>query len=217
MALGVAGCPVDEEIVTTEPTRTPGGGVSSAPASSPKGDHLDLTAGWRQVELPAKSPEVARKVEAAKKAMKALGQNLQRELKAALGETADFEQGIKTCQEAAPKVAQMVAGEHQVEVGRTSFKVRNPLNRPRPWARPVVEQRYDKPVLMEGPDGRYAFMAPIRMGGLCVSCHGTPEQIPDAVQKLLAERYPEDQATGFGPTDLRGWFWVEFASATATP
>ena len=43
----------------------------------------------------------------------------------------------------------------------------------------------------------------------CLACHGAPEQIPAEVAAILAERYPDDQATGYAVGDLRGALWAE--------
>ena len=34
---------------------------------------------------------------------------------------------------------------------------------------------------------------------------------PDALAAAIAADYPQDRATGYGPDELRGWFWVEVA------
>ena len=43
---------------------------------------------------------------------------------------------------------------------------------------------------------------------LCTTCHG--ESISPGIASAIAERYPDDEATGFAVGDLRGVFWVEF-------
>ena len=45
-------------------------------------------------------------------------------------------------------------------------------------------------------------------------CEGTDgymviEVLPEELKAELLVNYPHDQATGFQPDDLRGWFWVE--------
>ncbi|MBK8975889.1 MAG: DUF3365 domain-containing protein [Planctomycetes bacterium] len=59
-------------------------------------------------------------------------------------------------------------------------------------------------------DGRYAFYAPIVIpAALCLQCHGPTDELPPAVRAALAERYPDDEATGYALGDLRGAFVVE--------
>ena len=52
------------------------------------------------------------------------------------------------------------------------------------------------------------YVEPIVAQPLCLTCHG--KAISEATRAALAERYPDDKATGFEKGDLRGLFWVEF-------
>jgi hypothetical protein len=45
---------------------------------------------------------------------------------------------------------------------------------------------------------------------LCLKCHGGADDIDEATKAALAEKYPDDQATGYGDSQLRGMFVVEF-------
>jgi hypothetical protein len=54
------------------------------------------------------------------------------------------------------------------------------------------------------PGGTVRYYRPLLVVPMCVTCHGPRESLPDEVQRLLAERYPEDAATGYGPGELRG-------------
>lgn len=116
---------------------------------------------------------------------------------------------IEVCSREAPALATQVAHTHAVAIGRTSFQLRNPSNTPPAWASSLVEQRVADARFVDLPDGALGALLPIRLKPTCLACHGTPDQIPAEVQAALAARYPEDQATGFGADDLRGWFWIE--------
>jgi len=49
----------------------------------------------------------------------------------------------------------------------------------------------------------------------CLACHGS--EVAEPVRAAIAERYPDDHATGFAVGDLRGALWVEVpAGATTT-
>lgn len=39
---------------------------------------------------------------------------------------------------------------------------------------------------------------------VCLSCHGTPDRLSNAVKTRLRELYPEDKAVGYGPGEIRG-------------
>ncbi len=111
--------------------------------------------------------------------------------------------------ERAPKIAQAVASEKGVMIGRTSAKLRNPANAAPTWAASLLAEQPAEPRVAAGTDGSLGVTLPITLAANCLACHGSPEQIDPAVKATLAARYPKDQATGFKEGDLRGWFWVE--------
>ena len=115
---------------------------------------------------------------------------------------------IEVCRREAAEIATAVGEQYDVQVGRTSFKTRNPKNAPPDWATALVAARTNEPQFTTLPSGDTAALLPIRLKAQCLVCHGKIEQIDVAVQEKLAELYPQDQATGFAEGDLRGWFWV---------
>jgi hypothetical protein len=210
-ALLLAGCPKSEAPAPetrAEPAET--STTSQTPAESPP----ELAEGWTQIPAEAPPEDAKDALALAREAKKALGSRLMKRLTAAVGE-GDFAKGVEVCEEAAPAIAEQVSEDREVEVGRTSFAVRNPDNRPEAFMKPIVEARYAEEILMRGPDGQVAYMAPIRLGEVCVNCHGTEAQIPDEVENMLARLYPEDEATGFAPGDLRGWFHVTMPASSS--
>lgn len=116
---------------------------------------------------------------------------------------------IEVCSQEAVEIAQRVGQEHGVQIGRTSFKLRNPANAPRDWVKPYVEQRVDSPQSLTLENGNHGALFPIRLDVKCLMCHGGPDDMLEQVSQELAKRYPDDEATGFKQGDLRGWFWVE--------
>ena len=138
---------------------------------------------------------------------------LKKNLKKAL--TTGLEHGpveaISACLVEAPKVAE-AASSGAIKVGRTSQKLRNPSNAPKPWMQPFLrlyetdpEQREPGVVLID--DNTVGYVEPIFLQPLCVTCHGA-ELAPD-LQAKLKELYPSDQAIGYAPGDFRGVFWAE--------
>jgi hypothetical protein len=124
---------------------------------------------------------------------------------------------IEACRDEAPKIAREVGEETGFRIGRTSHRLRNPDNRPPGWAADVVKRigRGDpaagrEPRVYVRTDGVEGLTMPITMKKMCVTCHGTEEQIPSKVRELIAEHYPEDRARDFRPDDLRGLIWVEW-------
>lgn len=116
---------------------------------------------------------------------------------------------IEVCSKDAAKLANEVGNELDLKIGRTSFKLRNPKNAPPAWAAPMVKERVTEPKFVDLPADKLGAMLPIRLMPQCMTCHGPKENIDKEVLTALADRYPDDQATGFKVDDLRGWFWVE--------
>jgi hypothetical protein len=55
------------------------------------------------------------------------------------------------------------------------------------------------------PQGRYfRYMKAIAVQPLCLTCHGSPDSIPDLVKARLADHYPHDRATGYALGQIRG-------------
>ena len=115
---------------------------------------------------------------------------------------------ISVCAKEAPQIAEQISQEHGLEIGRTSFRLRNTDNAPPTWAAQLVADRVSEPTyLTQG--GKLAALLPIRIQAPCLVCHGAEDTIPTPVKEALSEHYPKDQATGFQDGDLRGWFSVE--------
>jgi hypothetical protein len=96
-------------------------------------------------------------------------------------------------------------------------RVRNPLlGMPDPWEQQALQklqQELDSGAqpplshseIVEEPGGRYfRYVRAINVGGPCLACHGSKDQLSSEVRHLLAERYPHDQATGYALGNLRG-------------
>lgn len=125
------------------------------------------------------------------------------------------ENAISVCRIKAPELAEK-AGDEGIRVGRTSHRLRNPANAPKKWMLPllnayVAAPEDTAPKVVRLDDGGVGYVEPIYTRALCIGCHGAP--LSDSVKETIAELYPEDQATGFEPGDLRGMFWVEFDAA----
>lgn len=116
---------------------------------------------------------------------------------------------IGVCKEQAPKISQRVAKEHGVMIGRTSAKLRNPMNGAPTWAAGALAATPTEPRVMTNADGSMGVILPIKLSSACLGCHGDPASMDPGVTAALHEKYPKDQATGFKEGDLRGWFWVE--------
>jgi len=136
------------------------------------------------------------------------------ELKAAL--TAGMQRGpvaaIEACSLEAPRIASALSVDG-VRMGRSSHRLRNPVNAPPEWVAPILAAWAEEPSDLAPrsfvlDESRIGYVEPIRVQPLCLTCHGTT--LPPDVARVIADRYPDDAATGFEDGDFRGVFWVEF-------
>ena len=112
---------------------------------------------------------------------------------------------------ALPLTAQVAA--RGLEVKRTSLRYRNPANAPDEHETEAL--RHFEKVLEETgalPDAwvqrvgleEFRYYRPLVVGAPCLKCHGAADDIDPDVVEILAERYPDDMATGYAAGDFRG-------------
>lgn len=101
-----------------------------------------------------------------------------------------------------------------VEIGRTSHKLRNPLNKPRDWIKPVLEKytnttktKHEPYQVVQLGSHHFGYVEPIYVEAVCLNCHGT--NIRPEVRKEISQLYPQDSATGFKVGEFRGLIWLE--------
>jgi len=125
---------------------------------------------------------------------------------------------IPVCNRIAPAVATDFSSDGAWRVGRTALRVRNPDNAPNESEAAILmdfvarRDAGEDPAAMESirvevdDGGRRTlhYMKAIPMGEVCLACHG-PAVEPDVLVAIRA-LYPEDQATGFVPGEIRGAF-----------
>jgi len=144
--------------------------------------------------------------------VKKLGGTLKADIAAHGPETA-----ISVCKEKAPQIAKAIMDEKNVKIRRVTTQNRNPKSVPDTWEAKVLadfEQRLakgEKPdtleyyqVTQEEGQQTFRYMKGLVIQPLCLTCHGTPENIPDGVKAKLTELYPTDKATGYSVGMLRG-------------
>jgi hypothetical protein len=123
---------------------------------------------------------------------------------------------IAACNVEAPALAAGLSRDG-ITVGRATRKPRNPANRARQWTDEALT-RFEK-LVADGrdltgasyarrlPGGHTAYAEPLVIQELCLACHGSA--LAPEVSAALAEKYPQDVATGYEVGDLRGLVWVE--------
>jgi hypothetical protein len=158
------------------------------------------------------------RAEASRSAAKAFMQDLKAALQQAMKEGGPVN-AIGVCNEKAPAIAAQISEQQGWRVGRTSLRVRNPSNSPDDWERSVLEsferrqrngeaakalEHYE--IARQNGEPVFRYMKAIPTAEICITCHG--ETIADEIAAKLKQLYPEDQATGYKPGDIRGAFTI---------
>ncbi len=97
-------------------------------------------------------------------------------------------------------------------VKRTTLRTRNPRNAPDSLEAIALEFFHGAEAagtepsdyVQRTPSGDYRYYMPLRLGHMCLECHGPRDELDPAVREVLDSRYPADQATGYSEGDLRG-------------
>ena len=128
-----------------------------------------------------------------------------------------FDGAIDVCRDKVPQMAKEASGKTGWQIRRVSLKNRNPKAVPDAWEQAVL-QDFDRraaagenpaalekgEVVAEGGMKVYRYMKALPTQTLCLNCHGAPESLSPAVKARLAERYPNDRATGYAVGQIRG-------------
>ena len=118
---------------------------------------------------------------------------------------------IGVCADKAPEIAQKMSDD-TMTIRRVGTRVRNTkTNTPTEAMTAVLaELTSDTPVHVGTVDGKQAAVHGLFIQTpVCLSCHGAPGSLGAEVTAALAERYPDDAATGYQMGDLRGAIVVE--------
>lgn len=127
-------------------------------------------------------------------------------------ESGSAAEAVNVCAEVAQSITIRNGGEDGFAIRRTALRLRNAVNAPEDYERSVLERwsteadPQDWAEVVESAGGsELRWMRPIRLMPTCTPCHGTPDvQILPETLGVIRNRYPDDQATGFAPGDLRG-------------
>jgi len=139
------------------------------------------------------------------------------------------EGAVSVCRDMAPAIAGELSRKSGGRVARVSLKTRNPLlGDPDAWEQQVLAE-FDRragagekiesleySATIDEPRGRYLrYMKALPVQPLCLSCHGTTENISESVRAALTIEYPHDQATGYALGQVRGAVSIKQPVGTA--
>ncbi len=133
-----------------------------------------------------------------------------------------FHGAIAACNDKAPKMAAAASQQTGWAIRRVSLKNRNPKAVPDAWEKTVLED-FDRrqaagedpatlekvEIIAEGDKRTLRYMKALPTQKLCVSCHGTEDQLKPEVKAKLTELYPKDLATGYKEGQIRGALTVK--------
>ena len=145
-------------------------------------------------------------------AIKMLGGELKKNLKAKFKEDKSGLKAVNFCATKATEISAEVSKQFPkgVTVRRVSSKYRNEGNKPDGVDTEVLEQFQKalenktfvkKPKLVD-VNGTKRVYVPILISKACIKCHG--QNIDPEIAKVIKAYYPNDKATGFKMGDLRG-------------
>lgn len=201
-------------------------GCTRVPDAAPANDSAAAPAPHAAPAEAAPTQEDAGLIRAKAAAMAFSGQ-LRGELQAAMAAGGPIA-AVEVCNERAPHIAEAVMAEHGVRLGRVALpgRNRNPGQVADEWRLETLQafqQAVESgaaageqvAVMRDGlPDGvALRMMRGIATEPPCLACHGKDVAAP--VLAAIAQRYPDDHATGFDIGDLRGALWVEVPAADA--
>jgi cytochrome c553 len=125
---------------------------------------------------------------------------------------------LEFCNEKAIHLTDSMATKYNASIKRVSDKPRNPENAANQREIEIIEM-YKKALndsldinpITETKNEQNQFYYPIITNGMCLQCHGKPEeQIKPEILNTLSELYPQDKATGYTENEIRGIWSITF-------
>ena len=150
----------------------------------------------------------------AKATFKELSGKLQKALK-----EGGVQEAAEYCNVVALPLTDSLAKIHDVNIKRTSLKLRNPENKPtnaeiemlNSYEQQIKDQMELKSSIVAGEENQVHFYAPILTQQLCLTCHGTiGEELTQTNYDIIKALYPDDSATGYKENELRGMWRISF-------
>jgi uncharacterized cupredoxin-like copper-binding protein len=129
------------------------------------------------------------------------------------------ESALKYCNLKAYPIVDSLSQQFKAKIRRASLNARNPEDEPSDLERQLLEAyEYNlenalevSPGVQKLDDGSFLYTKPILAGnGMCLKCHGKiGEEVSEDVAAAIAQKYPNDNATGHEINDLRGMWSIK--------
>lgn len=143
--------------------------------------------------------------------------SLKQELMTALTEGGPVN-AISVCNVRAPMIADSFSSMPGIDIRRVSLNQRSRHHRPDSFEVAVLErflaagaaepQTFSQVVFDSAEVKRFRYLKEIKVGQLCLNCHGNPDGFSAGLKKTLAAYYPDDRAVGYEVGGSRGAFSV---------
>ncbi len=137
-----------------------------------------------------------------------------------IGAIADggLENAIAVCNARAPMVADSFSRIPGIHIQRVSLRQRNPVIKPDSFETAILEkfaaeagiepQVYTELTFDSAETKYFRYMKEIKIGKLCLNCHGSLDTFSDGLKGVLETHYPDDPAVGYSAGESRGAFSV---------
>lgn len=125
---------------------------------------------------------------------------------------------VEFCNTAALDLTRTYAAK-EIQIKRTSDKIRNPVNTPDEMENDVIktylnqkeENKQLTAIIKQDLKGNQHYFKPIFVQSMCLNCHGTKEtQIKPDTWDMIRKKYPNDAGFNYKEGDLRGVWHIVF-------
>lgn len=123
---------------------------------------------------------------------------------------------VEVCSNKAMALTKQIENETSNQIKRTTFKYRNPNNAPDKYeaeALTYFEEALKKDgklppyyiqTVKENGKITYRYYKPLKVEGLCLTCHGDKNLMDKQLVEKIDKLYPQDKAYGYKEGDFRG-------------
>jgi len=126
-----------------------------------------------------------------------------------------LDEAVTVCNKKAMEITSQVEKETGYSMKRTTFKYRNPSNAPDKYEAEALKYfeesikqgkmpSYYIQALNENGKVVYRYYKPLKVEGVCLTCHGDPNLMDKKLLEKIKTLYPNDKAVGYKEGDFRG-------------
>ncbi|MGB9766969.1 MAG: Tll0287-like domain-containing protein [Sulfurihydrogenibium sp.] len=125
------------------------------------------------------------------------------------------DEAVEVCSKKAMALTSQIEKETGYSVKRTTFNYRNPANAPDKYEAEALRYfeesikkgqmpQYYVQAINENGKVMYRYYKPLKVEGVCLTCHGDPNLMDKKLLEKIKALYPNDKAVGYKDGDFRG-------------